>query len=320
MNFNDFDYLGPQVNLTYNSSSNVKTKFGASISLLIFSILIALIFAFGQDFFKRKNPSIVKESINPDVHKNWTIKNIGEFINPVRIEDEHMNPLDNFDILYISMQYFQYKRGVDRLWKVHNETEVALKPCPIEDEFLKRNLNSVNIKGFLCPNLIGHNIGGSWDANSDYVSYLKFNIKECSTGKKNIYGKECSSNEAEKKKYFSNTVLFTTMAQTSQLTPSNYTFGLSKSLKYITAELDVNLSKDYYYYFAENEIQNDYGWIFPTSSSQKVISLQSQSFGVQTRSGKRNDNIIGSMYIYFIKDHDLYLRTYSKIFNYKFVW
>eukprot|EP00340_Litonotus_pictus_P000480 CAMPEP_0170516820 /NCGR_PEP_ID=MMETSP0209-20121228/2954_1 /TAXON_ID=665100 ORGANISM="Litonotus pictus, Strain P1" /NCGR_SAMPLE_ID=MMETSP0209 /ASSEMBLY_ACC=CAM_ASM_000301 /LENGTH=708 /DNA_ID=CAMNT_0010801863 /DNA_START=89 /DNA_END=2218 /DNA_ORIENTATION=+ len=275
-------------------------------------LLILLVLGFGGDFFKRTNPLIIKERITPLEYKNWTLRSDNNIF-PVRLEDKEMNYIDIEDSFYINIEHYQAFRGGDGQWLRANHTEQAIDPCSNLSDFAKKALNKLGNVGWLCPNLDGYNVGGSWDADSEYISFFKFKVYVCLPGETNNRGVPCSNDIEKTYKYLSDTIFFTIMIPITIISPSNYDHGLNQVLKYVVFKLDKSLLKELYFELEESVMDNDYGWIIQTSNIEKAIGMARKDFEVSTLANLKEKNLIGKAYLNFNSNHDKYSRTYTKL-------
>ncbi len=73
--FKQFDLLGSDFTLMYKGEKQMKTKIGGFLCLIAGIIFILLMIGFGQDFFKRTNPNVIRETENPTVYPRYNITN-----------------------------------------------------------------------------------------------------------------------------------------------------------------------------------------------------------------------------------------------------
>ena len=67
------DFLGPEVKFRINKQDNFKTIFGGIFSILYYLAFISFFILFGGDFFLKKNPKIVSQTLT-DSTFNKTIE------------------------------------------------------------------------------------------------------------------------------------------------------------------------------------------------------------------------------------------------------
>eukprot|EP00340_Litonotus_pictus_P009065 CAMPEP_0170522360 /NCGR_PEP_ID=MMETSP0209-20121228/7777_1 /TAXON_ID=665100 ORGANISM="Litonotus pictus, Strain P1" /NCGR_SAMPLE_ID=MMETSP0209 /ASSEMBLY_ACC=CAM_ASM_000301 /LENGTH=623 /DNA_ID=CAMNT_0010809815 /DNA_START=209 /DNA_END=2080 /DNA_ORIENTATION=+ len=225
-----------------------------------------------------------------------------------------MNPIEVLDVLYFQTHFYQAKKNPKtKLWEPMIDVRGSLTPCANLSSFALKELEKAGVNGWYCPDVDGFNVGGAWDASSDYISFFMIETFICPPGQVNDRGQPCNSDETKMKEIFKDTVYFSSMVQALVVTPSDYDNGINKILKYFTLSLDTNIYKEYFYEFSETELDNDYGWILSTSDKQNVLALSKEYLDILSFDSVVDRNLISKTNFYFVKDHDRYIRSYSKI-------
>ena len=62
------DIFGQKIELTFRGTTSIKTPFGGCVLIILLLISTLLIVGIGQDFFKRINPTVKRET---ETLKNW---------------------------------------------------------------------------------------------------------------------------------------------------------------------------------------------------------------------------------------------------------
>lgn len=311
------DLLGESPTLYFNNEEKIKTKFGSIMTFVILIFIIILFWGFGQDFFKRTNPNMSFETVNP-LYSPKLLLNENNFDLAVRFEDFHMNHVKN-TVLYMILEFYEGIRSNDGTWKRINNKKYEMSLCTNKIEnigkksFLNEQLPNAGEKGWLCPNLNNSNVGGSYDANSDYVGYFMIKTYICKPGHKDFNGNECQTTDKEISELFKSRIFFSAMIQSTIVTPSDYSNGINRILTYTTYDLDKNLYKDIILKFSENIIENDYGWIIQSKSVSKIVGLSREKINILSFDAINEEDLILSSTFFFIKDYSKYIRTYKKI-------
>lgn len=312
-----FDFLGESPSLYFNNDGKIKTKFGSIMSLIILLLLIALFWGLGQDFFKRSNPNMSYETVNP-LNSYKLMLNEDNFEVAFRFEDFDMNHIEN-NILYMTLEFYEASRLDSGKWNRTNSKKMQMERCisnvnsKNEQSFLDKQLPNAGEKGWLCPNFRNITVGGSYDANSDYIGYFMVKTYICRPGHKNFNNEDCNTTEIDIKALFKSRIFFSTMIQSMVVTPSDYANGINKILSYTTYDLDKNFYKDIILKFSENILENDYGWIIQSKSVSKIIGLSKENTNILSFDSIKEEDLVLSSTFFFIKDHSKYIRTYKKI-------
>lgn len=306
--FQQFDFFGDNVSLLYNGNKNIRTPLGGLFCFISGIIFILLLIGFGQDFFKRTNPSFIRETESPKDFPKYTISN-KNFSLAVRLEDESGNEFNKFTSIYFQASLLQYKKDNEGIWQIVYDGALGLVRCTEDMFYSKDDFESNYLDNFYCPVLNNTVIGGSWGSN--YVGFFSFNVYICLEGEVNN-----NNNEAcEKQEYTDellntyNGVYFSHFFQSSIITPSNYTDGIGYSINNEYFLLSKDMKKTYYYYFSLTRMNSDYGWILKTEHEDTVLGYTRKNYDFNLRT----DSDIATVYYYTTKDSDLYKREYVKI-------
>lgn len=303
----DFDIFGNNLSLFYQGSRTIKTHIGGIVCLSTGLVLILLIIGFGQDFFKRINPSVIRESENP---VNYPIFNMSKILynSPVRLEDADGNELADYKSFYIQGVIYNY-RFVNGSWNQTLFGYLNMTRCTVE-MFKDPNIfKSSSLEKFWCPVWNGILLGGSW--SSDFVGYYYFNINRCQENKTNANNETCHPLEKTLDLYNQSQIYFSGFFQKSLVTSSNYTMGVTTTLFNEYLQITFDLYKKVYYYFFETRMTTDYGWILSSRKVSSSLGFESKNFDFN----KANDNglVLGTVIYYFNKEIDKYTREYMKI-------
>lgn len=301
-----FDFLGGKITLSYKGETSIKTKFGGIITIIISIILSLLIVGFGNDFFYRTNPTIIRETVSSN---NFPVYNLTNKQFPFAVDFEDLNgvPFEDTRALYFEIIYMQYQRDADGKWNVTNKV-VDIIPCT-EDMFEGNDtFKKYNFQKYLCPNLgTGIIIGGS--PSSNFSSSLFFSVKKCEEGKVNFKGEPCLSMKETKDIIDNGGLYLNFYIQKTFITPNNYENGISYRLinEYFT--ISSFLQKSYVYYFSETIMKTDYGWILRNEKLISIIGLQSKEIDYNLVT----TDTLASLWLQFSNERDLYKRDYMKV-------
>lgn len=304
------DLLGSRVHLRYNMSTKVKTSFGGIISTFTAIILGTLLYGFGQDFFKRTNPTFIPRTISPATYPFWNITN-QNFSYAFTLEDTDGIPQKDRSLFYWSFRYERYQKNEQGDWEIKNYDELNTTLCTPEmfgdpQKFIDKQLNSWH-----CPVLNNIRVGGYWDSGE--VAYLRIDVLRCLEGKFNPFTKEpCGKNKDSLakiyKKYFYSSIL-----QSVLVNPANYDKPLEGD--YVTKYKMLNdgfLKRDIFF-FKEYIINTDYGWIIKTNREFKILGVDAYENDILNLDPKAGGNMHFETRIYFDKKQESFIREYVKV-------
>ena len=296
-----FDMISSSVQLRYNMNTDIQTSFGGVISVFTAIILGVLLYGFGQDFFKRTNPTFIPRTISPSTYPFWTITN-KNFSYAFTLEDAGGVPQTDRSLFYWSFRYQRFKKDEKGEWKEKNNDELNTTLCTPEmfgdpQKFIDKQLNSWH-----CPELNDFRVGGYWDSNE--VGFLSINIYRCLEGKINPYTKEpCGKNKDSLnkiyKKYFYSSIL-----QSVLVNPGNYDKPLESD--YITKYKMLNdgfLKRDIFF-FKEYYLNTDYGWIIKTNKESRLLGVDNYENDILNLDPAAGGNLHFETIIYFDKKQE----------------
>lgn len=304
--FKIFDLYGDNVSLLYQGNKNIKTSFGGLICFISGILLVLLIIGFGQDFFKRINPSVIRESQIPADYPTFIINN-KNFSLALRLEDDYGNELLNNTSIYLTTFLNQYKKNSDGIWETIHKGSLNMKRCTKDMFFSEEVFENYYLNDFWCPEFNNTLIGGSW--SSDYVGYFYFEVNVCSEGKTNLDNEPCANQALTDNMMDVELVYFSHYIQSSLVSPSNYTNGVGYNLQNEYFLLSKEIHKTFYYYFSLTKMNSDYGWMLQSDDYQKVLGYSKKIYDFNIRS----IDTIASILYYTNRDIDLYKREYQKV-------
>lgn len=267
--FKHFDLFGNNVSLLYQGNKNIRTSLGGFFFLVIALLLVLLILGFGQDFFNRTNPSVIREAKIPNEYPVYSVTN-KNFSIAVRLEDDEANLIKDFTSVYLEALLIQYKK-VNGVWEAVFYGELDLHQCTEEMFFSKQIYKENYLQDFLCPIFNNTLLGGSW--SSDYVGFLYFNIWYCEEGNVNNKGEKCATKEVTDEIIDGGRAWYSNFIQSAIVTPSNYTDGLAYTTNNEFFLISNKMRKVMYYYFSMTTMNTDYGWILQTEEISSYIGF-----------------------------------------------
>ena len=108
--FQSVDILSPQVYLLFDGNNQLKTRLGGLISCITFLLLILLIIAFGNDFFKRINPIFIPIIFANEEYQNFFVNN-KNFTIAFKLQDYDTFPINDSRAFYIQFIHWEYQKN-----------------------------------------------------------------------------------------------------------------------------------------------------------------------------------------------------------------
>lgn len=293
----------------YNS-----TKLGGFVSIIISIMIIILIIAFGNDFYKRVNPSVIRETQITDFPiYNVTRQN---FSVAIRIEDQNGIRLVNNDN-YILRTYLYNFEKVNGQW-TGGAKVIELVNCTQSMFSNKELFHRYGLDQFYCINTNDFKIGGSW--SSDGVSYITFATYGCYKDsyitREDGVKEKCNTTytyEQMQWDYIGYRAYMSMFYQQALISSSNYTNGIQYNLLNEYIYLDKTISVFEYYYFQMTKMITDYGWLIKEKRDDQILGFNRKktSFFINKFTG--NTILLAAMTTYLDSNIDLYSREYMKI-------
>lgn len=309
------DFIGGRINIVHENSSDLKTSFGAFLSIIATLFLALAISSFGKDFFNRTNPNT---SISTGSPKDYPLYNLSNknFSFAFRLEDWDANQYIQDDTLYIDVFYsYMLLNKTSKLWNQIIWERVPQKKCNkdmFSDEVFTK---SADLNNLFCFDLENKTLGGNW--NGEYVYSFYINILVCEEGSTNtITGQACKP-DSEKETYMPlNHVMLSLFYQYTVIETTDYYRALYSAIKTTFFKIDKYLQKTQYLFFKETQLISDYGWIISDKKVEKVLGFTSTYTDFNAKSsllGEKLDGMLAQVILYGTRETDYIKRDYAKI-------
>lgn len=307
----NLDFLGGNINFYHQDQRLLQTNFGGYITLLMSFVLGLLIFGFGQDFFKRTNPYMVKSTETPQTYPKYVLNN-KNFSLAFRLEDEDGNSFMDFTKLYFEFTYNYLIKDDKGDWILSDDRLLELETCS-EDMFFDGSnfAETTNLESLICPKFNNTKAGGYWD--SDEVGYFYLRVNICPAGSI-INGYECSSQE-ETDALLQKRLYIDFYYQKVIINPNDYNNGIKTLISTFYYTIDKYLMKNTYIYFKDNQLSTDYGWLVESLDIESVLGVDYTTTDFLTAEllkGSSSSNILTNCMFYFSRETDIYRREYTK--------
>lgn len=311
LSLKSLDILGEDITFNYNGSNKTGSKLGGGASVILAILLALLIVGFGQDFFKRTNPNVIRESKDDGTVSIFNITN-HKLSLAFRVMYGDLVSVRDYTGVYINTYLYQYKKVKGDWVPVTQGKKFELVKCTEDMVSSKEEFVNSGFENYLCPIFDNTTLGGIWGA-SEYVGYFYLDVVLCKDGMKNNDGQDCQSEEETNKLINNDTQLyFSQIVPQTVATPTNYHKGIRTSYSMEYFRLSSQLTKVYYYFFIETIMKTDYGWILKDERIDSLIGLNKVKYDYNLRNAQI-DNILATTIYYFGRETDVYRREYSKI-------
>lgn len=305
------DFLGGKLTFYTDKKSTSQTKFGGFISVLVIIILGLLIFAFGQDFFKRTNPSVVQSTVFDQKYPEYIVNN-GNFSIAFALEDDGGNVINRPDLFNIRFSYFSYDIGSDNKWEETAFINLDVVECT--REMIEDETNFFDRKELIyCPKLKNITLGGYWDTN--FIRGMEIDVTQCKEGELNFFNEPCGSN-SERQKYLTDKMYFALYFPQVIVNPNSYDRGLQKVIKTNYYMIDPLVQKNPYFFFQESILKTDYGWLLKDEVADNLLGFKHNYMDIVSQNLLQGGEFSTSLTIcsiYMDREINEFRREYNKI-------
>lgn len=305
--FKNIDILGSKVSMRYNMNSTIQTTIGGVISFFTFFLMGGMIFGFGQDFFKRTNPTFIQKIVNPIEYPFWKINN-KNLSYAFTLEDINGIQQRDFTLYYFHIYY--NKKDINDEWELISYYELNWADCN-ENYFSDPEL--FKQKGFgiyLCPLINDVEVGGLWDSNE--LAFISIAVHRCLEGSFNPHtGEPCSSDE-KRINMVNERFFFTSIIQSVLVNPSNYVEPLSFDYVIKYKVINENFLKRDMIIMQEYLVDTDYGWLLKAQQTSARLGFNYLEHDMLSIESKTN-TLQFETELFFDKKQNNYSREYAKI-------
>jgi hypothetical protein len=312
------DIFGEVFNFNIFGKREYNTVLGGILTFSIVIITFVTTIMFGLDLILRTNPKVLIQKVVPLKYSyiNCTLQNFPFFW---RISDDNALNVNYSNILYPTLVFYvyQYNKTINNYDFIESKI-LPNKPCTRDSVQNDEYFDNYGLDNYYCLDWSdsGYPLGGFWDSG-DMVYYLEQNIHTCPDGDRK--SPNCTDQKTLKKFLGSdNKIYYDIYYPKVFFSPANFTNPIQTTIFNYYQMLSANLYKKNRYYFSENELESDKGWIFADFDKMSLIAYDSLTQDVDYKSDQDmiNPDISSSLYattIYLSKNHDKYILTYMKV-------
>lgn len=307
--FKSIDMFGTKINLRYNTQPFINSTLGGVITLFTLFLVAGMLLGFGQDFFKRKNPTVIESTVSPANYPFWIINNKNYSYGFVMEDINAAQPRDYTQFYYI-VAYNRYKKNQNKEWEIAEYYHLPWKNCTKDDFSDEEQFYTRGFGIFLCPKFDNIEVGGFWD--SEELAFVSIEVHRCLEGSKNPHtGENCSSNE-KRIQTVNDRFFYSSIVQSVIANPSNYSNPLTYDYSNKYKTINENFLRRELIFNKETYINTDYGWIFKTHISTSKIGfefIESDILNIESRTS----TLQYDTRLYFDKKKRNIFREYVKI-------
>lgn len=305
--FEAIDFTGKEPKLLTKQKNQFKTVFGGILSLLIYMIIAAATFYFGQELYLKQHP-ITVTSVTFDVDPPVTPLTFDNFALFVGLEDSSFNYYIDNTIVNVSIQFVNqsaYQDGNDFIFKKEN-INIPLQRCNLTENFpnFQDLFSNFNLKNLLCIKPEAQEklqISGAY--SSSLFQYINIILATCKNGTEVV----CKSQEEIDAKI--NGGYFVVDTINSIFNPANYTFPKKNIIKDYFTTISNKYYKKINYYMKRNDFKTDSGFLMSEYQETSYLGLDT----IEELFDFRQLNSFLEVHIRMSNNRDIYTRSYVKL-------
>ena len=314
----EIDFIGSKFHFYQGKSPKRKTIFGGFLTIILIISIIALIIAFGDNFFTRKNPSVTI-SIENDLKYEFIDLKKEKIFFAFRIEDYDGNYINTTEILYFRIYYYSTEQSDEGVYRKKIKDEYLSYHICNESDFEDINLEK-NFGILYCPELGGKKFGGYWDSPNLY--YFEIQVFFCDNGTKySENNSKCTS--LDKLKSFLNQddpKFFAFYYPLIEFNPLSYSNPIIKRYKNHYYILSHRLQRNDDVFLKKTILSDDKGWLFSSNKNFSDWGIDSfrTTYAYYSDDDLLNEGASTKIYelnLYTTMEKNYYTRYYMKIQN-----
>jgi hypothetical protein len=313
------DVYGDAFSFTTFNQTKFKTFFGGLMSLVTLGLIIMFSFLFGSDFYYRRNPKVILQTIDPEYYELTPVSN-SNFTIMWRMEDGMGYPVDFTGKVYPTFQYKERSKDENGALVPNRIIDFEYTKCSNISDVNEFAARKYNLSQWFCLDLDKYkniSLGGYWDG--DFMNNLAFRINFCS-GDGVISPENKCSNYTQLDTFFQmEGSYFVFQYPTSYFMASSFEKPLQTLYKTYSVPLSCGLFTQEEFHFGRVELQDDKGWMIATAQPNiTTASFYSKNTGYTWYSPESMfmegsySNVYG-LTIYMDKSFNYYYRSYMKI-------
>lgn len=300
-----------QTKLTFDVEENdsIKTNFGGFITILMVVFFGLLVAGFGQDFFKRENPNILRSESFYFESPYHAINN-KNFTFSFFIQDSNNMLIDDDTFAYFTFSYRHF-RGSEFVSSEGLEVTPCTQDLLVEGHFDKE----FNYTKMYCPRFNNITIGGGWIQPE--IKFIFVNALFCPEGEFSPSGRPCKS-EVEKRQIISQNLFLEMNYQKIFFEPDDYEHPMKQVKGYFHNLIDLELMKRTEFKIREITTETDFGWLIKDVKEDVMLGVDTIGFESISRETRKEsiyfaENCFATLAFTMQNEKIHYKREYQKV-------
>lgn len=311
--YSRLDLFGIGYNFMINGEEKYKTTTGASLTILLSIIMLALFFSFGINLYERKHPTASSNKVVGKYERTTFANN--NFTYAFRIEDQYsklnIDPgIHNFEIWW-SAGIFNEISGV---WEETGSININPTRChDLPDIKQKEKIFNISLENWFCLDFRDNfTMGGSFSTN--FVYFWQINALQCTNSTAN--NNTCKSQEEISQAFDNNRTstnfFYSYLYLEAVASMDNFEVPLTNTLVNRFQMLSLQATKRDVQTFKKVQMKNDIGWFFSDLHDIEIYANDDIQPDFVLKN-KWEQNILFSYFGYYGRNYDSYTRSYTKV-------
>ncbi len=314
---NKLDLFGHFFHFSIFGHEKFHTVLGVLLTIAFYILFITFVSVFGTDLFKRKNPIVITEHLEPENYKLFNITN-EKMTFAWRLEDEDANPFNFYGILYPEIIYHKVlKNKTTNKMIFHKKIKFNPTRCTKDIIHDKKFIKKFDYKLWYCIDFTKDKVslGGFWDTY--FVNFLDIKLFFCPDNNPNSLN--CTNIDLLKSLLSrKNKTYFSVLFPVNFFAPSKIMDPLSHNYHNYYNVLSLNLQQIDRLYMKKAYLMDDLGFILKDTKMIEQITYKAMENGATYKSDELlQDKSLGTeiytFILYFAKTKELYFRSFKKI-------
>jgi hypothetical protein len=256
-----FDLFGVAFEFTTLKDTKYSSSLGGLITICCGLTILVFGFFFGQDFFYKKNPKIIQQTVYPEDYLAPIKLRPDNIIFPWRLVDAFKNPINFEGKVFPFLDYYQYTQNSTGS-NLINFSRLYFKKCTKEIANVPEFYNNFNLDNYYCVDWNQGNFTFGGFADGNYTDMFTLRVSFC-PGTTSFSPKvNCTDMEKVFSMFYdSKSVFFDLLYPEFYFNPEELDNPLKINFKSILFAMDPGLYKLERLLFTKIQLIDDFGWI-----------------------------------------------------------
>jgi hypothetical protein len=311
------DFFGVTFNFTTYGHTKFRSPLGGLLTMICAIVIIIFGIFFGMDFFTKKNPKVIQQTVYPDDYLPPIKISPENILFPWRLVDSYSRPVDFEGKIFPRLSYLKYVQNSTGTILVAY-SNLKIEKCNSKNIQIPEFSNKFNISEYYCVDWSDGNytFGGNFDGN--YVDYFHLDFSFCKDSLVFTNNTFCSDFNSLLPFFYNQVVFFEVLYPETYFVPEESGNSTKINLKNYNFPIDPKLVRLDRISFTKLQILDDIGWILEdvrTYERYGVVERRTDYliFDLKYYNQPGVNSIFYSAVFYSVKYYTSIKRSYMKI-------